>query len=95
MCDLCKKAFAQRSDLVKHKRIHTGEKPYPCSICGLAYASSSSLNLHSKSKHKYEYKNKLVKMRKIIKKKEEAYDERVVTGIECNIDIKIEESDDY
>ncbi len=58
--------------------------------CGLAYASSSSLNLHTKSK--YEYEIKLVIIKKFYKK--EDYKECIVTVIEFDINIKIEETDD-
>ena len=31
-CDVCEKMFRSPSDLVKHMRIHTNEKPYECDV---------------------------------------------------------------
>uniref|UniRef100_A0A803SMG8 C2H2-type domain-containing protein n=1 Tax=Anolis carolinensis TaxID=28377 RepID=A0A803SMG8_ANOCA len=44
----CGKPFIQSSRLVKHKRFHTGEKPYQCQECGKCFASSSELLRHKR-----------------------------------------------
>ena len=78
-------------------RIHTGERPFPCIICGLAYASSSSLNLHYKRKHKVDQANNLIsnqidfmKVTSIKEENEIEDSEFIVPGIECDIQIKEE-----
>ena len=39
-CTYCSSCFARFSDLIRHVKIHTGEKPFICEICG--YASSQN-----------------------------------------------------
>merc|ERR1719508_493861 len=32
-CDLCEKTFSCKKNMVKHKIIHTGVKPFKCDLC--------------------------------------------------------------
>ena len=52
-CEVCKKNFHQKSNLMTHQRIHTGENPYKCELdnnsgemCGRAFKQLSHLTKH-------------------------------------------------
>ncbi|XP_047682565.1 zinc finger protein 236 isoform X1 [Prionailurus viverrinus] len=48
-CSYCPKSFKKPSDLVRHVRIHTGEKPYKCDECGKSFTVKSTLDCHVKT----------------------------------------------
>ncbi|CAB1337679.1 unnamed protein product [Coregonus sp. 'balchen'] len=51
LCVECAKGFRHPSELKKHMRTHTGEKPYCCPHCNFRCADQSNLKTHIKSKH--------------------------------------------
>ncbi|OQR69033.1 zinc finger protein-like [Tropilaelaps mercedesae] len=48
-CGQCGRGFKKNSDLIRHMRTHTGERPYSCTICGKAFTVKSSLDVHTRT----------------------------------------------
>ncbi|XP_032238294.2 myoneurin isoform X2 [Nematostella vectensis] len=45
-CEQCQKEFDTSAALERHRRSHSGERPYKCKICGWGFNLSGNLNQH-------------------------------------------------
>ncbi|KAL7287998.1 hypothetical protein TKK_0018050 [Trichogramma kaykai] len=50
-CPECNKQFATKYKLQRHRRYHTGEKPYHCNYCNRSFSQSCNLKLHQQKYH--------------------------------------------
>ncbi|KAM6958849.1 zinc finger and BTB domain-containing protein 9-like [Aplochiton taeniatus] len=50
-CPLCYKTFTQKSTLIDHMNLHSGERPHRCAYCNARFAHKPALRRHLKEQH--------------------------------------------
>ncbi|XP_068751833.1 zinc finger protein 883-like [Montipora capricornis] len=48
-CNLCKKTFADSTDLKRHLRIHSNQRPFQCNVCHKRFRQKGQLKVHLRS----------------------------------------------
>ncbi|CAD5210358.1 unnamed protein product [Bursaphelenchus xylophilus] len=46
ICPECSREFADKSNMKKHRKLHSGDKPHECNICKHSFAKRSNLTQH-------------------------------------------------
>jgi hypothetical protein len=54
-CDQCPKTFTRRHNLKNHSRIHTGQRPYECAVCGADFPRKFERDRHEQGHQNKEY----------------------------------------
>lgn len=54
-CKLCTYSSVDRCTLVRHLRIHSGERPYICGLCRYAFTTKANCERHVRKRHKKQY----------------------------------------
>lgn len=52
-CDKCTASFVSKSSLIIHQRVHTGERPFKCLICGMSFNVLCNYKRHQRSKNHF------------------------------------------
>lgn len=52
-CDVCSKTFSCKSNLTRHRDLHTNERVYLCAVCGREFNNSSNRRKHERKAHQH------------------------------------------
>ncbi|CAG5100432.1 Oidioi.mRNA.OKI2018_I69.XSR.g16995.t1.cds [Oikopleura dioica] len=66
-CSFCPATFKSNTDLARHERIHTGEKPFECSICHRRFNRKGNMEKHMGTHYKGAEKLKFMQHRVLLK----------------------------
>ncbi|KAH8815294.1 hypothetical protein F5884DRAFT_172896 [Xylogone sp. PMI_703] len=50
-CEICERSFARNEHLIRHRRIHTGERPFDCPHCNVGFPRADVREKHMKKFH--------------------------------------------
>ena len=50
-CEVCKRSYLRKSDLIRHSNVHTSKTPFTCNICVRSFANEFSLVRHRRTYH--------------------------------------------
>ena len=45
-CDICDKRFMRNSNLIEHKRVHSGKRPFQCKLCNKRFKQTSAVSIN-------------------------------------------------
>ena len=51
----CSRTYGKKSNFIAHQRVHSGIKPFACTVCSLTFSQSGTLNRHMRLKHPAQY----------------------------------------